>query len=156
MVVSVVILQQGIALFRGSFGELTDAGVSSRTLDKFHYALKPLVVQPSSSTSDPPTLSIPLSPSGHNKHSTPLLSIPSLRALRSGASLMVDVTVCVEPGMTVEEASRVETSIEELLKEVRREVREVRVRFVPVDVQKVAVEEKEESGVREKEELSGR
>ncbi|KIM75103.1 hypothetical protein PILCRDRAFT_79410 [Piloderma croceum F 1598] len=109
LVVSIVILVQGCSLFAGAFGDLTDAGVSSRT----HRALKRVLDR----------LTVQIS----------LLSISHLRAKRAGSLMFVDLTADVPASLTVRETSELEAKITSTLKEARREIAEVRVQFNPVD-----------------------
>jgi len=126
MVVSLVILKQGVSLFAGAFGELTDAGVSQRTQRVLSRALHPLVAPPSPSDSSSTNSSLSTLPD------TPLLSISKLRAQRSGANIFVDVDARVPSSLSVEDAVVVEERIRDALVEVRKEIAEVRVKFIPV------------------------
>ncbi|KAL5528030.1 MMT2 [Sanghuangporus sanghuang] len=111
VLVAMVILRQGLGLFWGSFGELTDAGVKPRTREALAAALLPLV----------------------SSEEGPLRGIQDLRALRAGALLFVDLKARVSPELTVAETARLEGRIADALKSVRKEIAEVRVRFVPAD-----------------------
>ncbi|KAG6915458.1 hypothetical protein DXG01_011362 [Tephrocybe rancida] len=113
LVVSFVILQQGLGLLFGAWGDLTDAGVSPKTRRSIERCLKPLVnsaVSPSS-----------------------LLGVRDLRARRSGSLLFVDLTATVPPTMTIHDTSALDEKITRTLKEARREIIEVRVKFKPVE-----------------------
>lgn len=114
LLVSLVILRQGISLFSGAFGELTDAGVSQRT----HRTLLQSLTQLSRDSSSP--LSQPS-----------LLHIADLRAMRSGALMFVDVSVHVPPSLPISDAVMLENKIRETLVGVRQEISEVRVKFIP-------------------------
>lgn len=148
---SLVIFRQGIILFSGAFGELTDRGVSPRTQRILTRALNPLLPHPSISTEsitkDPHAQSHP-HPNSHSYHhlnsdqvpsSSALLAIHDLRAVRAGATMFVDVVADVSPAMTMRDAAVIERNITEKLKFVRREISEVRVKFNVV--------EKEENGI---------
>jgi divalent metal cation (Fe/Co/Zn/Cd) transporter len=111
--ISVVILQQGLGLWIGSIGELTDAGVSSRTRKAMSDALQPLLA---------PSVTSPS-----------LLAVTNLRARRAGSLAFVELTADVPSTLTVSETASLEHKIEHALKEARREVAEVRVQFRPVD-----------------------
>lgn len=119
MVVAIVILQQGYALLKGAFAELTDAGVSNRTRESLWRALDPLL--PEQVGSSP------------GKTTTQLIAIRQLRAKRAGSLIFVDLTVDVPNASTVGDMSEVEQQITNKLKEARGEVSEVRIRFCPVD-----------------------
>ncbi len=128
MVVSLVILKQGVSLFAGAFGELTDAGVSQRTQRVLSRALHPLVSPPSPSDSSSSNSSSSVS----TLPEIPLISISKLRAQRSGANIFVDVDARVPASLSVEDAVVVEERIRDALVEVRKEIAEVRVKFIPV------------------------
>ncbi|KAG6891458.1 hypothetical protein C0992_006189 [Termitomyces sp. T32_za158] len=112
LLVSFVILRQGLDLLFGAWGDLTDAGVSSKTRRSIEHKLKPLI----NSTSSPSTL----------------LGVRDLRARRSGSLLFVDLTATVSPTMTVHETSMLDEKIIRTLKEARREITEVRVKYQPL------------------------
>lgn len=138
LLVSLVILRQGISLFSGAFGELTDAGVSQRT----HRTLLHSLTQLSRNSSSP--LSQPS-----------LLHIADLRAMRSGALMFVDVSVLVPPTLPISDAVMLENKIRETLVSVRQEISEVRVKFIPSDGDHDSDEEEnlpeEEDGQEKKE-----
>jgi len=120
LLVSIVILQQGLGLFIGAFGDLTDAGISQRTHRALTHVLEPLTSPPSSSSPQTPT-----TPQTHS----PLLAIHTLRAKRAGSLMFVDLTADVPPSLSVRETSELERKITKTLMEARREIVEVRVRF---------------------------
>lgn len=130
---SLVILRQGILLFTGAFGELTDRGVSPRTQGILTRALIPLLPIPSTSAES--TNEDPLTHSHLHPHSRPsaLLGIHDLRAMRAGATMFVDVVADVSPTMTMRDAAVIEKTITQKLKSVRREISEVRVKFNVVE-----------------------
>ncbi|KAG1737654.1 mitochondrial iron ion transporter [Suillus lakei] len=122
--VSFVILKQGLDLFGGAFTELTDAGISANSQRKLLHALKPLL-----SSSSPPS-----SVFGNEFHdATELLAVRHLRAKRAGSMMYVDLTADVPSNMSVLATSRLEVKISQTLKEARKEISEVRVKFHPVD-----------------------
>ena len=141
---SLVILRQGIMLFAGAFGELTDRGVLPRTQRILTRALNPLLPSPSPTTEsipeDPHTRSHP-HPNSHPHHhsdsevpsSSALLGIHDLRAMRAGATMFVDVVADVSPAMTMHDAAVIERAITGKLKSVRREISEVRVKFNAIE-----------------------
>ncbi|KAF8893836.1 cation efflux family-domain-containing protein [Infundibulicybe gibba] len=114
LLVSIVILRQGIGLFVGAWGDLTDAGVSPRILNSMSKALKPL--RTTSSADD-----------------IVLGDIHHLRARRAGSLMFVDVTVNVPGTMNAHDMSILEDRVESTLKAAKREITEVRVKFQPVD-----------------------
>ncbi|TDL26148.1 hypothetical protein BD410DRAFT_784193 [Rickenella mellea] len=116
LVVSLVILRQGIALLGGAFGELTDAGVSVKTHRSLERALAPLLASSTSAAAEP------------NVH-----AIRDLRAMRSGALMFVDLTVYVPPQLSVHDASALEGRVRDTLVKARKEIYEVRIKFLPAD-----------------------
>ncbi|KAG6832620.1 hypothetical protein H0H92_014456 [Tricholoma furcatifolium] len=109
LLVSFVILRQGLDLLYGAWGDLTDAGVSLKTRRSMEKTLHPLL---HSSTSP-----------------SHLLGVRELRARRSGSLLFVDLTAMVTPTMSIRDASALEEKIARTLKEARKEINEVRVKF---------------------------
>ncbi|KAK7053352.1 mitochondrial metal transporter [Paramarasmius palmivorus] len=110
LVVSFVILQQGIQLLLGAWGDLTDAGVSEKTKGSLRRTLDPLLSESST-------------PSIH--------SINNIRARRAGSLLYVDLVAEVPGDLTVQQLAELEDRILHTMKEKRKEVAEVRVRFRP-------------------------
>jgi divalent metal cation (Fe/Co/Zn/Cd) transporter len=125
ILVSFVILKQGLNLFGGAFADLTDAGISADSQRKLVQALNPLL----SPLSPPPSTA----GNGH-RATTELIAIRHLRAKRAGSLIYVDLTADVSSNMTVSSTSDLEEKISRILKEARREVSEVRVKFHPVDM----------------------
>lgn len=118
LLVSIVILQQGYSLLRGAWGDLTDAGASPRTKISIQKILQPLISKDSTSTSV-------------TQHTPPLLGISKLRARRAGSMLFVDLTATVPRTITVEQASVLDEIITRKLREEKKEIAEVRVKFDP-------------------------
>ncbi|RDB25421.1 Mitochondrial metal transporter 2 [Hypsizygus marmoreus] len=116
LLVSLVILQQGLGLLGGAWGDLTDAGVSSKTRHAIERTLKPLLPHSTSSA-----------------EASALLGIQNLRARRSGSLMFVDLTATVSGSMSVQDASELDAKITRTLKEARKEITEVRVKFRPLD-----------------------
>lgn len=116
LLVSIVILRQGLGLLLGAWGDLTDAGVSPKTRRSLERALNPLL-------SDSP-LSSPL---------PVLLGIHDIRARRAGSLMFVDLTASVSGQMSVHDASALEVRITQTLKEARKEIAEVRIKFESFD-----------------------
>ncbi|KAI0768760.1 cation efflux family-domain-containing protein [Trametes elegans] len=121
IIVSILIFKQGWSLLVTAFRQMTDAGVSPRTKAVLLDALRPLVASPG-----------PSSPLSHAQAET-LLEVSNLRAMRTGATMFVDVVAHVPGQLNVEQAVRVEDRIREALVRARRDVKEVRVKFKPVD-----------------------
>lgn len=119
---SFVILRQGVELFGGAFAELTDAGISKSARDKLLRALDPLLRRGATSGDA----------SAVSEYSR-VLAISELRAKRAGSLMIVDLTVDVSPTLTVLATSELEKEITQLLRDARREVSEVRVKFHPVE-----------------------
>ncbi|KAJ2918596.1 hypothetical protein MD484_g1873, partial [Candolleomyces efflorescens] len=115
-----VILQQGYSLLRGAWGDLTDAGVSPRTRASIQKVLQLLITKGENGTSTSLTPHIP-----------PLLAISDLRARRAGSMLFVDLTASVPSNITVAQANVLDEHITSRLKEEKKEIAEVRVKFEP-------------------------
>ncbi|CUA66595.1 Metal tolerance protein 2 [Rhizoctonia solani] len=109
MLVSLLILQQGVSLCYSAFGDFTDAGVSPSTRKELSSLLDPLV-EPRS-----------------------LLAIRNVRAVRSGSLMFVDLTADVPAAMTVLDAHEVEKRVRGAIMEGRSEVKEVRVHLHAVE-----------------------
>jgi divalent metal cation (Fe/Co/Zn/Cd) transporter len=121
--VSFIIFWQGLALLRGAFAELTDAGIPKTSRDKLLRALDPLLshgVATKQLHFDDPS----------KQH---LLAIRELRAKRAGSLITVDLTVDVPSTTTVPATVELESKITQLLKKARKEISEVRVKFRPTD-----------------------
>jgi divalent metal cation (Fe/Co/Zn/Cd) transporter len=114
LVVSFVILGQGIGLLRGAFKQLTDAGVSENTRMSLVRQLDPLFDTSS------PSLRLP--------H---LQSIYDVHAVRSGAHMFVDLIAVLPPDTTMRDAFVVQEGIKSRLVSYRKEISEVRVKLVP-------------------------
>lgn len=109
---SAVVLRQGVGLLSGSWADLTDAGVSSKTKQTLQRTLDPFL-DPSSSSS--------------------ILAIRNLRARHAGSLIYVDLIAEVPSTFTVIEIATLEDKIREALMTARKEVAEVRVKFHPTD-----------------------
>ena len=65
--------------------------------------------------------------------------------MRSGALMFVDVSIRVPPSLPISEAVALEKKIHETLTKARREISEVRVKFIPNDdTEEVEEEDKHE------------
>ena len=110
-----------------AFRQLTDASVSASTKETLADALLPLL--PSTQTPTPSQL----------QHETAnLLAIKNLRAMRAGALMFVDLTAEVPATLSVEDTSTLEGKITRTLKNARKEIAEVRVKFQPAHADRVA------------------
>ena len=125
LIVSVLIFQQGWGLLMTALKQLTDAGVSPTTKKALFDALHPLVTSTPSLSSSP-------DPGRSAAAAQTLLAISDLRAMRTGANMFVDLTAHVPAALPVADAAEVERDIRDALVRVRRDVKEVRVRFRPV------------------------
>lgn len=136
LLVSIVILRQGLGLFAGSFNELTDAGASPATMRTLSRALDAYVVQQSFPSPTSPSSTSTSSPSPDHPHPylrpLPTLKIHTVRAKRSGSQLFVDLVADVPGDLSVEETAGLERRIGEVLKREKKEIVEVSVRFRPI------------------------
>jgi len=107
--VSIVIFQQGLSIFKGAFYEMTDASVPEPVLRSLSSSLDKLREDP------------------HYKSS--LLHVRGLRARRAGPQLFVNLHVGVPGTLTAFELSQLEEQIVAALKAERKDVKEVQVQF---------------------------
>jgi len=63
-----------------------------------------------------------------------LLSIENVRARRAGAQMFVDLTVKVPGAVTVDQSSQIEKKIVQTLKEARKEISDIQVKFKSQDL----------------------
>lgn len=117
LVVSLVILQQGVSLLRGAWGDLTDASVSPRKYASIEKLLQPLITKEA-----PATAALSSSPT--------ILDISHLRARRAGSMVFVDVTAVVPGDITMEQVDVLDSMIQRTVKEKKKEIAEVRVKFI--------------------------
>ncbi|PSR73904.1 hypothetical protein EW026_g2324 [Hermanssonia centrifuga] len=127
LLVSILIVQQGWAITVAAFRQLTDASVTPQTRITLLDALEPLLPSNHGSTT----------PSQIEQHTENLLSIKDLRAMRAGALMFVDLTAEVPRMLSVEDASTLEGKIARTLKQARKEIAEVRVKFHPTESDEV-------------------
>jgi cation diffusion facilitator family transporter len=106
LLVSFVIFGQGLSIFKGAFWEMTDASASDSVLQSLSRSLSRLVEDPS-----------------------PLLRVHDLRARRAGSQLFVDLSAEVPGNVTALQLDRLEKEMVAALKAVRKDVKEVHVRF---------------------------
>ncbi|KAJ7770145.1 mitochondrial iron ion transporter [Mycena maculata] len=116
LLVSIVILRQGVGLLYGAWGDLTDAGIPLDTRQALKQILDPLLASSASPSS-----------------SSSLLGIRYLRGRRAGSLVFVDLTAEVPKTLSVHDAVSLEGKISSTLKEARKEVTEVRVKFETVE-----------------------
>jgi divalent metal cation (Fe/Co/Zn/Cd) transporter len=109
-----LILKQSFGLLSGTWGDLTDAGVTLSTRKALKSDILPLHSSSASATSSP--------------H---LLDVTDIRARRAGSLIYVDLSAQVADTLTVADSAIVEDTIIQTLKKARKEVAEVRVKFVP-------------------------
>jgi len=107
--VSIVIFQQGLSIFKGAFYEVTDASASEPVIRSLSSSLDKLREDP------------------HLKSS--FLHARGLRARRAGSQLFVDLRVGVPGTLTAFELSQLEEQIVAALKGERKDVKEVQVQF---------------------------
>jgi len=107
--VSIVIFQQGLSIFRGAFYEMTDASAPEPVLRSFSSSLDKLREDP------------------HIKSS--FLHFHGLRARRAGSQLFVNLHVGVPGTLMAFELSQLEEQIVAALKDERKDVKEVQIQF---------------------------
>ncbi|KAG8789121.1 hypothetical protein FRC20_011652 [Serendipita sp. 405] len=104
IIVALLILQSSIKIFKGAVFELTDASVSSSTLQTYKSIL-------------------------HRAQPSSILTTSNIRAVRSGSSVFVDMEVVVQKGLSGAQVFSALESLKEKLQTERKEVREVRTSF---------------------------
>ena len=107
--VSIVIFQQGLSIFKGAFHEMTDASAPEPVLRSLSGSLDKLREDPRLRSS--------------------FLHVRGLRARRAGSQLFVDLRVGVSGTLTAFELNKLEEEIVAALKAERKDVKEVHVRF---------------------------
>ena len=112
--VSIVILSQGASIMGGAFRELTDASASPSTMRSITRVLDTIISE--SATSPSPTL----------------LKVHRVRAKRTGAMLFVDLAAEVPGSLSVEDTTKLEETIVGALREAKKEIAEVNIKFRPV------------------------
>nr|AMM70775.1 CDF metal transporter 4 [Russula atropurpurea] len=109
LLVSVVILQQGLTIFKGAFWEMTDASAPEPVLRSLSRSLDKLREDPHLESS--------------------FLHFRDLRARRAGSHLFVNLYVGVPGVLTAFQLSQLEKQIVAALKAERKDVKEVQVQF---------------------------
>ena len=107
--VSIVIFQQGLSIFKGAFYEMTDASAPEPVLRSLSSSLDKLREDP------------------HLKYS--FIHARGLRARRAGSQLFVDLYVGVPGSLMAFELSQVKEQIVAALKAKMKDVKEVQVQF---------------------------
>ncbi|KAE8216451.1 hypothetical protein CF327_g334 [Tilletia walkeri] len=106
LLVAALIGKQGAELLLSALGELSDRGVERETLDALKGVLDDV----------------------HSKEGR-MKGWHTLRAIKSGVSIFIDVTLVMPPETTLAEARAVESAVVERLRESRKGVKEVRVQL---------------------------
>lgn len=115
ILVAFVILRQGVQLLAGSFGDLTDASVSTPTLKVISNTMKNLR-------------------KGNAREVQNILGVHHLRAKRSGSQMFVDLTVDVPASLSVGETSELSQKIHDALRAARKDIGEIQIRYNPVQM----------------------
>jgi len=126
LLVSAVIMRQGGSIFAGAFKEMTDASAPAPTLRAIEKALDPLLLPEGSGTE--------------------ILGVDRLRARRAGSQLFVDLSARVRPEMSAVALAVLEERVAAAVKAARKDVKEVAVRFVPVELQSAPAVDAETEG----------
>ena len=103
IVVSIFILQQGLALSRTSFLELLDKGITDEYRTRLERIVEPLV------------------------NGRDLLEIRNIRGVKTGGLTSLDLTITVPPTMSVLESHAVEANVRDTIMRQRKEVRELKI-----------------------------
>ena len=109
LLVSVVILQQGLQIFKGAFWEMTDASAPESVLRSLSRPLDKLLEDPRLKTS--------------------FLHTRNLRARRAGSHLFVNLSVGVPGDLTAIQLGQLEKRIVTALKAERKDVKEVQIQY---------------------------
>lgn len=109
LLVSVVILQQGLRIFKGAFWEMTDASAPESVLRSLSRSLDKLLEDPHLKTS--------------------FLHTRNLRARRAGSHLFVNLSVGVPGDLTAVQLEQLEKRIVTALKAERKDVKEVQIQY---------------------------
>jgi divalent metal cation (Fe/Co/Zn/Cd) transporter len=109
LLVSVVILQQGLQIFKGAFWEMTDASAPESVLRSLSRSLDKLLEDPHLKTS--------------------FLHTHNLRARRAGSHLFVNLSVGVPGDLTAIQLEQLEKRIVTALKAERKDVKEVQIQY---------------------------
>lgn len=109
LLVSILIFQQGLGIFKGAFWEMTDAGAPEPVLRSLSRSLDKLLEDPRLKASS--------------------IHIRNLRARRAGSQLFVYLSVGVPGDLTAFRLDQLRRQIVSALKEVRKDVKEVQVQF---------------------------
>ncbi|CAD6909540.1 unnamed protein product [Tilletia controversa] len=119
LLVAALIGKQGAELLLSALAELSDRGVDGETLVGFRAVLDDVQAEFSLSQTGSVT-------SGKGAH---LQGWHTLRAIKSGVSIFIDVTLVMPPETTLAEARAVEGAVVDRLRRSRKGVKEVRVQL---------------------------
>lgn len=108
LLVAVLIGKQGFELMLSALAELSDRGVDADVLEGFHAALDTI-----------------------QSEQVDLQGWSDLRAIKSGVSTFVDVTLVMRGSLTLAEAREVEDKVRDALIEAHKGVKEVRIHLAP-------------------------
>lgn len=111
---SILILQQSLSICYGAAKELTDVGVSSKTVLSLKLSVEPLL-------GDSPL--------------PKLVDVRDIRAVRAGSTMFVDCVALVKSDATLSELNTIESTIAYHMVDRKREIKEVRVKFRPQETQ---------------------
>lgn len=125
LLVAGLIGKQGAELLLGALADLSDRGVQPEVLDDFESVLQGVVEGTKESRSG----------SGRESTSARLLGWKDLRAVRSGVSTFVDVTLLLSADTSLKRAQVVEARVRDAIAKAHKGVKEVRVRLEPADQQ---------------------
>jgi divalent metal cation (Fe/Co/Zn/Cd) transporter len=109
LVVSIIILQQGLSIFKGAFWEMTDASAPESVIRSLSHSLDKLRENPGLAIS--------------------FLHFHNLRARRAGSHLFVHVSVGVPGDLMASQLVQLEKQIVAALKAERKDVKEVQLQF---------------------------
>jgi divalent metal cation (Fe/Co/Zn/Cd) transporter len=109
LIVSLVILQQGLSIFKGAFWEMTDASAPESVIRSLSHSLDKL--------------------REHLDLGISSLHFHKLRVRRAGSHLFVHVSVGIPRDLMASQLDQLETRIVAGLKAERKDVKEVQIQF---------------------------
>jgi divalent metal cation (Fe/Co/Zn/Cd) transporter len=109
LVVSLVILQQGLSIFKGAFWEMTDASASESVIRSLSHSLDKLREYPDLGISS--------------------LHFYNLRVRRAGSHLFIHVSVAIPSDLMASQLDQLEKRVVGGLKAERKDVKEVQIQF---------------------------
>lgn len=110
LLVAALIGKQGFELLLSALAELSDRGVDAEALEGFEAAV-----------------------SGVVESEANLIEWKDLRAIKSGVSTFIDITLVLPGSLTLSQARSVEDKVREALVEAHKGVKEVRVHLAPAE-----------------------